>query len=60
MGKRPDPKMQVARCTHCGELTIIAGNQGVCPTITCEDTVVMPINTVRVPRAGVLKALKEA
>jgi len=57
---KPDPKLTVARCVLCGELTIMAGGQGRCHTYTCKNTHLTAVVTVTVPRSGVLKALKEA
>lgn len=53
-------KLTVARCTACGELTIMAGGQAICPTFTCRNTKIMPVSIVSVPVAGIRKALREA
>jgi hypothetical protein len=57
---KPDPKMTVARCALCGELTIVAGGRGACATFTCRNTHLVSVVTVPVPRTGVEKALREA
>lgn len=53
-------KLTVARCMRCGELTVMAAGQAICPTYTCRNTKIMPVGVVSVPAAGVRKALKEA
>lgn len=53
-------KLTVARCTACGELTVMAEGEAICPTYTCRNTKIMPVSTVSVPAAGVKKALREA
>jgi hypothetical protein len=51
-----DPEVEIARCKHCGELTVIIGSMGQCPC-GCPgwfDT----IKKVKVPRQGMQIALR--